>query len=672
MGIAHSDEASKERQSLLDSSVRPEESSLMSDPHVSYSASEILKSYAHHLWILLVLSILILFQIIFFYKDTDFNQKLLTNLTYFATLVLSFSGCGLIAVCLCYRWRKQILKRLVNLMRDVSRFGNSDQKIIILMRELKIWWRLGFWAALREFGDLFPWLASLSFVGHVSTMDLAALSLVEVFIYTLMDLTWWAVSMTESVLVSQAHGCRCLLTMRGWALMSFIVITVCNLSLTIMCLACRTMLIAFGFDALIAERGATYAMFIIPTFYAEGVTIVTATYLTAFQEASLPAYIQLISGVVHLVVTYILIFGIGEFEGMDDALKAAALGWIISSCLSCFLDASAMNQLWGKELNYIAEEHTYQGENYQNQENEISHLIPKPNASETAQNNNGNVPENVPSNRPLEILKKQPNGLPFMGSLLPQEFAMNEKNSTLHVSFAQTFEWVCDRNRWWKYSEQALPNFATTGMQSLSMFVMALLAAKMGRYEIAAHNSSVALFEVLYTVVQGMGEGTSIRIGYLVGKGDIQSAKVVMWISFTAGLCWGIFVAGAGYLFRYDIAAFLSNDPEVQSISVELAPLVWGSYAVFSVGGQCFSVLDGQARAPAQAVSFLVGSWLISVPLFMFSSLWMECGLEGLWYSLIIGYIGTLAVAANRIHASDWDKIVHRAKERIADEKAQS
>jgi len=301
-------------------------------------------------------------------------------------------------------------------MRNVSIQAKHEQ-INFLIRELVIWCRLGFWAGLREFADLFPWLVSLSFIGHVSTEDLAALSLVEVWIYTLMDLTWWAVSMTESVLVSQAHGCRCLLSMRGWAMMSFVVMTVCNIVLSILCLSYQDILIAFGFDKTLAERGATFAMFIIPAFYLEGVTICIATYLTAFQEASVPTYIQLISGVLDLFVTYLLIFGIADFHGMD-ALKASALGWIISSAVSCVLESYAMHFLWGKELTYVPETLTKINNDAGSYQNQL-HIVPR-----TPKNDSSYIILETHSSR------KKTKHLDLISSFLKPDLEYKDINST--------------------------------------------------------------------------------------------------------------------------------------------------------------------------------------------------------------------------------------------------
>jgi len=561
----------------------------------------------------------------------------------------------------------------------------SDDRVT-LKEELEEWLELGLWAGLREFADLFPWLVSLSFVGHVSTIDLAALSLVEVWIYTLMDLTWWAVSMTESVLVSQAHGSRCLLSMRGWALMSLIVITISNIFLTILCFTCGETLVAFGFEKAISERGAKFAQYIIPAFYFEGVTICIATYLTAFQEASLPTYIQIVTGVLDLFLTYILIFGIAGFHGINT-MKAAALGWVVTSCLSCILEAKALHQMWGQEL-----------DDEEDDDQEDKFEIPNDFGIVEFERTTRNQSDSSLHVKPLlylrdtSHLKHRAGGLRFVcklppsGLLIPDTPLLNyrtiqNKNSgastcqkvepkgeseTSQETFASVLSWIWNHKRWLKYSKQALPNFATTGMQSLSLFLMSMCAAKLGNMQIAAHNSSVALFEVLYTVVQGMGEGTSIRIGYHVGNGDIEAAKQVMWVSFALSLCWGLLAAASGYTFRNEIAGLMSNDPEVKLMLVSLAPLVWGSYAVFSVGGQCLAVLDGQGRASEQAFCFLVGSWLISVPLFLYCAVWTDWGLHGLWVSLILGYFTTVVVTAWYIYTSNWHEIVERSKERIA------
>lgn len=533
-------------------------------------------------------------------------------------------------------------------------YGTEEYSGKNVKEEILIWCKLSFFAGLREFADLFPWLVSISFVGHISTTDLAALSIIEVLIYTLMDITWWAVSMTESVLVSQAHGSQCLLSMRGWALMSFIVMTFCNILIALLCLFSREILIYFGFESSIAERGSVFARLIIPALFAEGINICIGTYMTAFQEASIPTYIQLVSALLNLFLTYIFIFGVGNYAGVQDSLKACAFGWVISSIVGCFLTGIALYKVSGKELDMFKETSFNSSVTGSTSLLELDDSISSEIVAGGMDNSSSSEFSSECSlNEPLLLKPKKLGvfGSPFVSTLQQK-------------SFVTTCHWMNSRRRWIKYLEQALPNFITTGLQCVSLFIMSFLAAKLGNVQIAAHNSSIALFEVLYTLVQGMGEGTSIRIGYHIGKGNIKAAKGVVYIAFIVSLLWGLAVAGVGSVFRHGIAEILSNDQDVKSTCVSLAPFVWGSYVVFSVGGQFLAVLDGQGRAATQATSFLVGSWIVSIPLFVVSFMLTDWGLRGLWISLIAGYIVTVIVAGVLIYFSKWPQIIKSSKER--------
>jgi len=163
-----------------------------------------------------------------------------------------------------------------------------------------------------------------------------------------------------------------------------------------------------------------------------------------------------------------------------------------------------------------------------------------------------------------------------------------------------------------------------------------------------------------------MAEGTAIRVGYHIGRGNVEAAKLVAQISFAVNAALGIVVALVGYYFRYELASSLSSDPAVVAISVQLSPLLWVTFAFFSVGDQALGVLEGQGRAVAQAVCFLLGAVGITIPLALASYFGTEYGLIGLWYALLVGFLCSELIAiALVLYYSRWDQAVADAITRI-------
>jgi len=172
--------------------------------------------------------------------------------------------------------------------------------------------------------------------------------------------------------------------------------------------------------------------------------------------------------------------------------------------------------------------------------------------------------------------------------------------------------------------------------------------------------------QVAFTFVGGMAEGTSIRVGYHVGRGNVECAKLVTQIAFAVNLCLGIIVGLIGYYFRYELASCLSSDPEVVALSVQLAPILWGTFALFSIGDQALGVLEGQGRATAQAVAFLIGAVGVTIPLAFISYFLTDYGLLGLWYALLLGFLLSEIIAVGLVlWWSNWAKVVQDAIERI-------
>ena len=91
--------------------------------------------------------------------------------------------------------------------------------------EAAAWWAVTWPSALRGVTELLPWLCTLVVVGRALGSDeLAALSLAETFGYPLMVVTWGATGVTATALVSQAHGARSTVAVRGWLV---IAVSVC-------------------------------------------------------------------------------------------------------------------------------------------------------------------------------------------------------------------------------------------------------------------------------------------------------------------------------------------------------------------------------------------------------------------------------------------------------------
>ena len=217
--------------------------------------------------------------------------------------------------------------------------GGGDGGALLSNRQLLVlWWALAWRSAITSFADLLPWVVTLVFVGRLSVASLASLSLVETWLYSSLEVTWSSVALTQSVLVSKAHGARSVAGVRGWSALSFTVF----LALTCVCTVCwlvtGPLLLSLGYDAASVHEGLAYAYAAIPALWLNAWNLSSSVFLSSIQAPNLPLAIALSCCGVDVLLTWALLFGLRPGLG----LRGAALAWVATSALEACLYAAAV------------------------------------------------------------------------------------------------------------------------------------------------------------------------------------------------------------------------------------------------------------------------------------------------------------------------------------------
>lgn len=219
-------------------------------------------------------------------------------------------------------------------------------------KEVKTWVSLASFSGIRSFCELLPWLISLIMIGRVGTEELAAASLAETWLYSFMIINWIGTEMTLGTLVSQAHGQRSLIAMRGYVLVGFIIHTFFNIFVSSLAALTVPALTSFGFDRSLVEKGSSWAYSVIPVLYVEGLVICSSIYMISFQLASVPTAVVIFRALIDIPLTYILIFGYGDIPPVEDALVGSALAWLIAGIITFAINCIVIFYYWGRELEF--------------------------------------------------------------------------------------------------------------------------------------------------------------------------------------------------------------------------------------------------------------------------------------------------------------------------------
>ena len=181
---------------------------------------------------------------------------------------------------------------------------------------------------------------------------------------------------------------------------------------------------------------------------------------------------------------------------------------------------------------------------------------------------------------------------------------------------------------------------AETGVFAL----VALLAARLGTQQVAAHQVAIALASLTFCAAVGVGNAGAVRVGWAVGARDRAAVRL-------RGLC--AFAGGAGimsvsglafWLFPGALARLLSDQPEVIAATVPLLAVAAAFQIVDGVQAVGAGVLRGAGDTQASLVANLVGHWAVGLPVALWLGYQRGMGVIGLWWGLCAG-LSAVAVA---------------------------
>ena len=523
----------------------------------------------------------------------------------------------------------------------------------LLWEEFKAWSALAGPVALSRFSELLPWLVQLIIVGHVGVRELAALSLMETWLYPFMICLWTAVGTALSTLVSQAHGSRRLGVARGWGVLALGATAAGSVLATGAWLAGKPVLDALGFDPALTTLAQSYTLWALPALWLEGFNIVVGTYLEACQIVLPPLALALLACGVDIAVCVLLVFGWpAVYSGMQDKLAGLGIGW---SCAALTSTLGSLLLLWlytGRELEFGHEEE--EGEEEEQQQGQEGKAL--------ALAEGGEGP--VSAAHALNSSSLEEGSTPLLGK--PSTPPAGSSSPSLDLPALLAFFTSC--RRWRSFGGQALPALATSVLSNTQFTVISLLAATLGPTALATHNTVLCLFEVVATAGAGMTEATATRVGFHVGRGDAPAAQRTALVALAAGTAWGAACAAAGIPLRHAMGQLFTSDPGVLALTAQIAPWMWGGYAVLSAGDIALGVMAGVGAAREESAVFLLGVWGVGLPLAVASLRCTQWGLQGLWAALVAGYLVLDVLAFVVVWRMDWEKVVLEARERAAEE----
>lgn len=196
-----------------------------------------------------------------------------------------------------------------------------------------------------------------------------------------------------------------------------------------------------------------------------------------------------------------------------------------------------------------------------------------------------------------------------------------------------------------KYSFKVVKKLMATSMpiglqmliESAAFGAAGLLAVKIGIIEGDAHQIALQIASVVYMVSTGLGAASTVRIGQVLGRGDLAATKKVITLTFVLMVVYNIFTAAGILLFKEGLSGIFTQDYQILHLSVHL--LLFAASFQFFDGLQvaCMGVLRGFRDVTIPTVLVALAYWVIALPLGYIMAFYWGMGVDGIWYALVLG-----------------------------------
>jgi MATE family multidrug resistance protein len=188
-----------------------------------------------------------------------------------------------------------------------------------------------------------------------------------------------------------------------------------------------------------------------------------------------------------------------------------------------------------------------------------------------------------------------------------------------------------------------LPIGLQMGLEVWAFQLTTLLAGRLGPVALGAHTIVLNLASMSFMFPLGISMAASVRVGNLVGAGDLRGARRSALVALASGAGVMSLFGLAFFFLRFRLPALYGADAQVSAAAASILPIAAGFQLLDGIQVVSSGILRGLGRTRPAAVANFVGYYVLALPLGWYAGVRHGQSLSGLWWGLATG----LAVVAS-------------------------
>jgi MATE family multidrug resistance protein len=174
--------------------------------------------------------------------------------------------------------------------------------------------------------------------------------------------------------------------------------------------------------------------------------------------------------------------------------------------------------------------------------------------------------------------------------------------------------------------------------------VMAFMMAAIGKDILAAYQIVYQTFVFIVTLIRGLIQAVTIRIGYEAGRNDKNALKLVVYANVIIGLIFSLAIGLLYFFMPSQIVGFYLNVADPGNKIIIKYALIFLVVIAILQAIDCLrwifiGILQGLKDTKISMYVSLIGFWVIALPLAYLLGFMLSWGAIGIWIGAIIGIL---------------------------------
>ena len=197
--------------------------------------------------------------------------------------------------------------------------------------------------------------------------------------------------------------------------------------------------------------------------------------------------------------------------------------------------------------------------------------------------------------------------------------------------------------------------------------LLALTARTLGPAEVTAWGILGTLWDIVEDTTESVADAAEVRVAMLLGSGRAEKARISAYKSIYLGTFISLIISSGVFIVGDNLPTWLTTDPTLQRMVSELVPLFGIGNMALTAGTLAWTAVGAQGRYRLSTAVGLAGSWFVTMPLAILSTIVFNLDLQGQAAAVVVGYMVSGTVNLYFLFTSDWEKLSLEVIEANAD-----